>query len=53
MYERIKALGFETVAGLIDLKLTGYEAENLLERLYLIDSIIADLTAKMREPEDK
>ena len=45
-YEKIESLGFDTVFGLVDLKMHVTDAEDLLERLYLIDTLIANIMAK-------
>ncbi len=49
MYHRIKAFGAETVFQLIDLELSKIEADDLLEKMMLIENIRAEIQREIDE----
>ncbi len=48
LYKKIKLLGAETVFGFSEMKLSAFEAETLLEKMFLIASIIAEWEAAQK-----
>lgn len=50
LYKKVKLLGPETVFGLLNISLTAYEAETLLEKMFLIASVIAEWEAAQKPP---
>lgn len=46
LYNKIEALGADTVFRMVDLTLTRLEAENLLEKLAMIAGVIAEWKAE-------
>lgn len=49
LYNKIEALGADTVFRMMDLALTRLEAENLLEKLAIIAGVIAEWKAEQKE----
>jgi len=49
LFGKIKALGSEMVFGLIDIQMHVVDAENLLERLVLIENMVAEIQNQNRK----
>ena len=49
LYNKIEALGADTVFRLVDLTLTSLEAEDLLEKLAMISGVIAEWKAEQKK----
>lgn len=51
LYQKIQAIGAETVFALLDLRMHTVDAENLLERIVMIGNMIADLQERHRKED--
>lgn len=49
LYRKIKAFGSDMVFQLLDLAMSRLEAEEMLERMDLIESILSDIRASLNE----
>lgn len=53
LYRKIKAFGPEMVFKFVDLTLTETEAEDLMDKLITIDSVVNEIKASEAEQRDK